>query len=120
MSITNSHLAWFRLKCPYQRDSHLYKQAYAKLKNATYADIEKLRAEFDEYDDGSIPVRHYKHKGQWYAKPVSGGTAQKLNMKGIQQHGRKWRVQKRSAGQLRRWTFDTFEEAQTKRDKVFG
>ena len=64
MPITNSRLAWFRLKCPYQRDSNLYKQAYARLDNATYADLEKLRAEFDEHDDGSIPVRHYKHKGQ--------------------------------------------------------
>ena len=54
-----------------------------------YADLEKLRAEFEEYDDGSIPVCQYKHKGQWYAKPLSSGTAQKLNMKGIQQHGRK-------------------------------
>ena len=120
MSITNSHLAWVRLKCPYQRDSKPYKQAYTKLKNATYADLEKLRAEFDEHDDGSIPVLHYKHKGQWHAKPGPGGTAQKLNMKGIQRHGRKWRVQKRSSGQLKRWTYGTFKEAQRKRDKVFG
>ena len=120
MPITNSHLAWFRLKCPYPPNSHAYKQAYAGLNNATYADLEKLRAEFDEYDDGSIPVRHYKHKGQWYAKPVSGGTAQRLNMKGIQRHGRKWRVQQRKKGQLRKWTYDTLKEAQRKRDMVFG
>ena len=120
MPITNSHLAWFRLNYPYQRDSNLYKQAYARLNNATYADLEKLRAEFDEYDDGSIPVLHYKHKGQWYAKPLTGGTAQKLNMKGIQQHGRKWRVQQRRDGRLRKWTYDTFEEAQLKRDTIFA
>ena len=120
MSISNSHLAWFKLKCPYPPNSHAYKQAYAGLNNATYADLEKPRAEFDEYDDGSIPVRLFKHKGQWYAKPLSRGTAQKLNMKGIQQHGRKWRVQKRSNGQLRKWTYGSFEEAQRKRDKVFG
>ena len=120
MPITNTHLAWFKLKCPYPPNSHAYKQAYVRLNNATYADIEKLRAEFDEYDDGSIPVRHYKHKGQWYAKPVSGGTAQKLNMKGIQQHGKKWRVQKRSNGQLRKWTYGSFEEAQRKRDAIFA
>ena len=58
--------------------------------------------EFDEYDDGSVPVSHYKHKGKWYAKPVSGGTAQRLNIKGIHLHGRKWRVQQRKRGQLRR------------------
>ena len=91
-----------------------------RLHGATYPDIKRLRAEFDEYDDGSIPVRHYKHKGQWYAKPVSGGTAQKLNMKGIQQHGKKWRVQKRSNGQLRKWTFGTLQEAQRKRDRIFA
>ena len=120
MPVTKAHLAWFKLKCPYPPNSQAYKQAYAKLNNATYADLEKLRAEFDEYADTSIPVRHYKHKGQWYAKPVFGGTAQKLNMKGIQRHGKKWRVQKRSNGQLRKWTFGTLQEAQRKRDVVFG
>jgi len=38
----------------------------------------------------------------------------------IQRHGRKWRVQKRSNGQLRKWTFGTLQEAQRKRDVVFG
>ena len=117
MPSTKSHLAWFKLKCPYPPNSQAYKQAYAKLNNATYADLEKLRAEFDEYEDTSIPVRHYKHKGQWYAKPIFGGTAQKLNMKGIQRHGKKWRVQKRS---LKKWTFGTLQEAQRKRNMVFA
>ena len=120
MPVTKPHLAWFKLKCPYPPTSQAYKQAYVKLKNATNADLEKLRAEFDEYEANSISVRHYKYKGQWYAKPVSGGTAQKLNMKGIQRHGRKWRVQKRSNGQLMKWTFGTLQEAQRKRDVVFG
>lgn len=120
MPVTKAHLAWFKLKCPYPPHSQAYKQAYAKLNNATNADLEKLRAGFDEYEDNSIPVRHYKHKGQWYSKPISGGTAQKLNMKGIQRHGRKWRVQKRRDGQLRKWTFGTLQEAQRKRDLVFG
>ena len=120
MSLSNSHLAWFRLKCPYSPNCHAYKQAYARLNNASYADLEKLRAEFDEYDDGSIPVCQYKHKGQWYSKPILGGTAQKLNMKGIQQHGRKWRVQQRRDGRLRKWTYDTLQEAQKKRDVVFS
>ena len=120
MPVTKAHLAWFKLKCPYPPTSQAYKQAYAKLNNATNADLEKLRAEFDEYEANSISVRHYKYKGQWYAKPVSGGTVQKLNMKGIQRHGRKWRVQKRRDGQLRKWTFGTLQEAQRKRDVVFG
>ena len=54
------------------------------------------------------------------AKPLSGGKTQKLNMKVIQRHGRKWRVQKRSNGQLRKWTYGTLQEAQRKRDMVFG
>ena len=58
--------------------------------------------EFDEYYDGSVPVSHYKHKGKWYAKPVSGGTARRLNIKGIHRHGRKLRVQQRERDQLRR------------------
>ena len=95
MSVARHQLAWFKLKCPYSSDSKDYKEAYARLQNATYSDLERLRAEFDEYDDGSIPVRHYKHKGKWYAKPLAGGTAQELNIKGIQQHARKWRVQQR-------------------------
>ena len=102
MSVARHHLAWFKLKCPYSSDSKDYKGACARLSGATYADLERLRAEFDEYDDGSIPVRHYKHKGKWYAKPITGGTAQRIKMKSIQQHGRKWRVQKRKRGQLRR------------------
>ncbi len=120
MSVARHHQAWFKLKCAYSSDNKDYKEAYARLQNATYADLERLRAEFDGYDDGSIPVRHYKHKGKWYAKPITGGTAQKLNMKGIQRHGRKWRVQQRKRGQLKRWTFDTYQEAQRKRDVVFG
>jgi hypothetical protein len=120
MPVTKAHLAWFKLKCPYPPTRQAYKQAYAKLNNATNADLEKLRAEFDEYEANSISVRHYKYKGQWYAKPVSGGTVQKLNMKGIQRHGRKWRVQKRRDRQLRKWTFGTLQEAQRKRDLVFG
>ena len=81
MTITKAHLAWFKLKCPYPPNSQAYKQAYAKLNNATYADLEKLRAEFDEYEENTI--RKYKQKGKWYAKAVSGGTAQEVNMKGI-------------------------------------
>ena len=69
---------------------------------------------------GQIPVRHYKHKGQWYAKPVSGGTAQELNMKGISQHRQKYRVSKRIDGKLFRWNFNTLKEAVAKRDAIFA
>ena len=120
MSISNARLAWFRLKYPYPYKSPQYKQAYAQLNNATYADLEKLRAEFDEYDDGLTPIIHYQHKGQWYAKVGLKGSPQKLNMRGIQQHGRRWRVQRRIRGQLRKWTYHSLPEAQRKRDKLFG
>ena len=99
----------YKLVCP----------AYARLKKARYAALERLRAEFDAYEDNSIPVRYYKHKGQWYAKPITGGTAQKLKMKGMHRHGKKWRVQKnRSKGHFMRWTYDTLWEDQRTIDMV--
>ena len=64
MPISQPRLAWFKLKCPYPYNNPDYKKAFAKLHNASYADLETLRAEFDEYDDGSIPVIHYQHKGE--------------------------------------------------------
>ena len=79
-----------------------------------------LRAEFDENEDGPIPVIHYQHKGEWYAKVGLTGSPQKLNMRGIQEHGRKWRVQKRTRGHLRKWTYNSLPEAQRKRDKLLG
>ena len=54
MPITKTHVAWFKLKCPYPPNSTAYKKAYAKLKNVTYANLEKLRAEFDEYENTLI------------------------------------------------------------------
>ena len=48
----------------------------------------------------SAEIKHERHTAAW-------------------QHGSKWRVQKRRDGRLRKWTNDTFEEAQTKRHKVF-
>ena len=56
MPITNAHLNWFKLKCPYPVNSTAYAAAKARLNNASYSDLERLRAEFDEYHDGSIPV----------------------------------------------------------------
>ena len=52
--------------------------------------------------------------------PVSGVTAQKLNMKGIQQYGRKWRAQERGDGWRRKWTSETVEDAKAKMNKVFA
>ena len=60
------------------------------------------------------------HHWRGYAKVGLTGSPQKLNMRGIQQHGRKWRVQKRTRGHLRKWTYDSLPEAQRKRDKLFG
>ena len=72
----------------------------------------------DEYQDGSIPVTHYNLYDEWFAS-VSGVKAHATNMKGIQRHGSKFRVQKRVDGQLRKWTFDTLEQAVRKRDAIF-
>ena len=51
---------------------------------------------------------------------MNGVKAHASNMKGIQRHGSKFRVQKRVDGQLRKWTFDTLEQAVRKRDAIFA
>ena len=119
MAITNAHLNWFKLKCPYPKDSKAFRIAKAKLENATYRDLERLRAEFDMYEDGSTPVIHYNLYDEWFASVGSVKTEQ-VNMKGIQRHGSKFRVQKRINGQLQRWTFDSLDKAVRKRDSIFA
>jgi hypothetical protein len=78
MVITNAHLHWFKLKCPYLQGSKAFRMAKAKLDNATYADLERLRAEFEMYKDGSIPVTHYNLYDEWFASAggVKNGTGQ--------------------------------------------
>ena len=110
MPITNAHFNWFKIKCPYPVNSKAYATAEARLNNASYSDLERLRAEFDDYQDGSIPVTHYNLYDEWFAS-AGGVKAHASNMKGIQRHGSKFRVQKRVDGQLRKWTFDTLEQA---------
>ena len=83
MAITNAHLHWFKLKCPYPQGSKAFRMAKAKLDNATAADLERLRAEFELYKDGSIPVTHYSLYDEWFASVGSVKTEQ-VNMKGIQ------------------------------------
>ena len=117
MPITNAHLNWFKLKCPYPVNSKAYAATKARLNNASYSDLERLGAEFDEYQDGSIPVTHYNLYNEWFTS-VNGVKAHATNMKGIQHHGSKFRVQKRVDGQLRKWTFDTLEQAVRKRDAI--
>ena len=92
MAITNAHLHWFKLKCPYPQGSKAFRMAKAKLDNATYADLERLRAEFEMYKDGSSPVTHYHLYDEWFAS-VGGVQTEQVNMKGIQRHGTKFRVQ---------------------------
>lgn len=119
MAITNAHLHWFKLKCPYPEGSKAFRVAKAKLENATYADLERLRAEFEMYKDGFIPVTHYKLYDEWFAS-AGGVQTEQVNMKGIQKHGSKFRVQKRINVQLQRWTFDTLDKAVRKRDAIFA
>jgi len=119
MAITNAHLHWFKLKCPYPQGSKAFRMAKAKLDNATYADLGRLRAEFEMYKDGSSPVTHYNLYDEWFASVGSVKTEQ-MNMKGIQRRGSKFRVQKRINGQLQRWTFDTLDKAVRKRDALFA
>ena len=119
MPITNAHISWFKLKYPYPANSKAHASANARLNNASYPDLEKLRAEFEEYQDGSIPVTHYNLHDEWFAS-VNGVKAHAINMEGIQHHGSKFRVQKRVDGKLHKWTFDTLEQAVKKRDAIFA
>jgi hypothetical protein len=64
-------------------------------------------------------VTHYNLYDEWFAS-VNGVKAHARNMKGIQRHGSKFRVQKRVNGQLRKWTFDTLGQAVRKRDAIFA
>ena len=105
MAITNAHLHWFKLKCPYPQGSKAFRMAKAKLDNATYADLERLRAEFEMYKDGSIPVTHYKLYDEWLVSVGSVKTEQ-VNMKGIQRHGTKYRVQSTKTHQWSATTVD--------------
>ena len=116
--IITAHLNWFKLKVPYQANSPDYKAAYAKLHNASYADLEQLRAEFEDYDDRSLKVKQHCICGEWFA--TTGYPLTIVNMKDISTHRQKYRVQKRIAGQLYGWTFNSLSEALAKRDAIFG
>ena len=118
MPITNDHPNWFKLKCPYPVNSTPYAAAKARLNNTSYPGLERLRAEFDAYQDGSTPVTHYNLHNEWFAS-VDGAKAHATIMRGIQRRSNKYRVQKRVYGHLRKWTFDTLEQAARKRDAVF-
>ena len=71
------------------------------------------------YQDGSTPVIHYNLYDEWFAA-VGGVKTYAVNMKGIQQYGSKYMVQKRINGELRRWVFDKLAEAVKKRDIIFS
>ena len=79
---------------------------------------EKLRAEFDEFEDGSNTIIHFRKGSQWYCS--IGDPPEAQNLKGIQPHGRRFRVQKRVGGDIRRWSFDNLHEAIKKRDAIFA
>ena len=118
MNITRNHLDWFKLKCPYPVQSKEYEKAYKKLNGSTCAGLARLRAEFDEYDDGSISVSSYCTQDEWFA--TTGDPEEAVNMKGIQMHGQRYRVQKLITGIVHKWTFNTLSEALQKRDAIFS
>ena len=122
MAIANNKLSWFKLKCTYPQDTTEYRTAFSRLNNASLADMNKLNAEFNLWrETHHTVVTHHFIDGEWVAvigthsKPIPA-----LNMKAIQRHGHKYRVQQRKRGQLRRWTFNTLTEAVAKRDAIFA
>ena len=111
---------WFYQFCPYPRDSKEYKRALRRVENSNHAERNKLKAEFDEYDNGTIPVHHYSLDGEVWIATIYGPPPPQQNLKGIQQHGSKWRVERRVNGKLERWTAESLSDAISIRDRVFG
>ena len=64
-------------------------------------------------------MTHYNLYDVWFAS-AGGVKAHATNMKGIQRHGSKFRVQKRVNGQIQKWTFEILEQAVRKRDAIFA
>ena len=122
VAITNAHLNWFKLKCPYEIDSKEYRTAYARLHGATYSDINRLNAEFEAWcEDNHQAVTHHYVNGEWLAVIGSRSKpAPAQNLKAISQHRQKYRVSKRIDGKLFRWSFNTLKEAVAKRDAIFA
>ena len=114
-AISKTHMSWFRLKCLYQEGSAEYKRAYDKLHKANNRDLERLRAEFDEHDDGSIPVVHCRLHG---CKVRLGLEPFQPNMCGIDQHGSKYRVRKTINGKSHTWSYSNRSDAIAKRDSL--
>ena len=122
VAITNAHLNWFKLKCPYKIDSREYRAAYARLHGATYSDINRLNAEFEAWcEDNHQAVTHHYVNGEWLAVIGSRSKpAPAQNLKAISQHRQKYRVSKRIDSKLFRWSFNTLKEAVAKRDAIFS
>ena len=106
---------------PLSLDSEDYRKAYARLHNATYADLNRLNAEFQAWceDNHKAVTHHYVNDQSLAVKGLRSKPSPTVNMKGIQRHGHKYRVQQRRRGQLRKWTYDTLKEAVAKRDTLF-
>ena len=107
---------------PLPLKSEDYRKAYARLHNATYADLNRLSAEFQAWceDNHKAVTHHYVNDQSLAVEGPRSKPSPTVNMKGIQRHGHKYRVQQRRRGQLRKWTFDTLKDAQKKRDVLFG
>ena len=120
MTIQSHHLSWFKLKQPYPQNSKQYKDAYARLNNANYYELEKLRSEFEFYEEeDSNQVVHYHNGDGWLCK-IGNHAPVQVNMKGIEQRGKTFRVVKRVDGKLLRWTYSNLGEAIGKRDLIFS
>ena len=133
-NIKSHYLVWFKLKQPYAVGSEAYRAAYAKLSNATLADLERLRAEFEFAEEQSgLSVVHYYDEDacEWLCrlhvnapdnlKNTHGKKNEpQVNMRGIETHRKSFRVSKRIDGRPRRWVYKSLSEAMAKRDAIFA
>lgn len=119
--IPRNVLSWFKLKCSYPINSPEYRDSIKRLEDGKYSTRNRLGAEFDAYYVvNNIVFEHHSKDGEEWIATIDGPPPTQKNMKGIQQHGKKWRVERRLNGELQRWTCNTLSEAFSIRDRVFN
>jgi hypothetical protein len=119
--IPRNVLSWFKMECSYPINSPEYRDAMKRLEDGKYSTRNRLDAEFKAYyEANNIVFEHYSNDGENWIATIDGPPPTQQNLKGIQQHGEKWRVERRIDGKLQRWTCNTLSEALSIRDRVFS
>ena len=119
MTLPNHLTANVKLKCPFPPKSAQYRSMTKKLNavkdGAYYRILERLRADFDEYElPNSIDVRHSYTGSEWIAHLEGDDpfSYREALPKGVHRRGSGYRVRIRREGQtLYDESFSTVDEA---------